>query len=381
MELESIDYIQNWDEPEKWSLEDFTPGKINLIVGKNATGKTRTLNIIGALGNLISGDGKLKFKSGNYKATFNKGNKNIIYYLTYEDSKVIKEKLIVNKKTMLDRKMGGKGKIYAQKQKELIDFQAPENQIVSVTRRDSVQHPFFEDLYNWGNKLRIYRFGTPLGKDHLAAFMESKEETELDLKNASQVVAIFRKGKKEYPRKFVEQIKRDMKFIGFELTNIELEPPKGLVVLSGPIAQPVGIMIKESDLLGKTDQHSMSQGMFRALSLFININYSQMSSIPSCILIDDIGEGLDYDRSSSLVKLLIEKSKNSKVQLIMSTNDRFVMNNVPLEYWSVCQRFANKTKILNYNNARKIFDDFELTGLNNFDFFSSQFYEKGGDKK
>ena len=50
-------------------------------------------------------------------------------------------------------------------------------------------------------------------------------------------------------------------------------------------------------------------------------------------------------------------------------------------YWCVCQRYANKTKMLNYRNAKKLFDKFELTGLNNFDFFTSKFYEDGGDKK
>jgi hypothetical protein len=55
----------------------------------------------------------------------------------------------------------------------------------------------------------------------------------------------------------------------------------------------------------------------------------------------------------------------------MSTNDRFVMNNVPLEYWSIMQRYPNESKIYNYRNSRKQFEDFELTGLSNFDFLTS----------
>ncbi len=95
--------------------------------------------------------------------------------------------------------------------------------------------------------------------------------------------------------------------------------------------------------------------------------------MPSCILIDDIGEGLDYERASALIKLLIDKAKKSRVQLIMSTNDRFVMNNVPLKYWSIMRRFPNESTIYNYKNSSKQFEDFELTGLNNFDFFTSDF--------
>ena len=142
------------------------------------------------------------------------------------------------------------------------------------------------------------------------------------------------------------------------------------------LAEPEGILVRESDLKGTTDQHDMSQGMFRALSLVIQLNYSLLASIPSCILVDDIGEGLDYERSSALIKLLVGKAKKSSVQLIMTTNDRFVMNNVPLEYWSVMQRFSNESKIYNHRNSEKQFKDFELTGLNNFDFFTSGSFEE-----
>jgi hypothetical protein len=57
----------------------------------------------------------------------------------------------------------------------------------------------------------------------------------------------------------------------------------------------------------------------------------------------------------------------------MSTNDRFVMNNVPLEYWQVIQRDGGKCKIFNYKNSKEKFDDFEYTGLNNFDFLATDF--------
>jgi hypothetical protein len=34
----------------------------------------------------------------------------------------------------------------------------------------------------------------------------------------------------------------------------------------------------------------MSQGMFRVLSLIIQVNYSVLAKKPNCILIDDIGK-------------------------------------------------------------------------------------------
>jgi hypothetical protein len=91
-------------------------------------------------------------------------------------------------------------------------------------------------------------------------------------------------------------------------------------------------------------------------------------------LIDDIGEGLDNDRSNSLIELIIEKIKDSSVQVIMTTNDRFVMNKVPLEYWSVIQRIPKKSLFYNYQNSKSTFEEFKRTGLNNFDFLSYEYY-------
>jgi energy-coupling factor transporter ATP-binding protein EcfA2 len=374
MQLESITYSQYEGKPEKWSITDFSFGNINLIVGKNATGKSRTLNIIAALGNLVSGDGKLRYKSGNYKVTFNKNDKKLEYSLKYEESKVIEEKLIVDSKPKLNRGFGGKGAIYVDKEDRMMEFQSPPSELVCVIRRDDVQHPFFEDLYEWGKNLRQYYFGTQLGKG-LYLTLQKDKETEPNLKDAEQVLAIFKKGIKEYPSKFVGNVKIDMAKIGYNLDNITVGPPASITFESS-FGQPQVILVRESDLKGITDQLEMSQGMFRALSLIIQLNYSLLASIPSCILIDDIGEGLDYERSSALIKLLIDKAKESRVQLIMSTNDRFIMNNVPLEYWSIMQRFPDHSEIYNYRNSKKQFEEFEKTGLSNFDFFTSGYFEE-----
>lgn len=372
MQLETITYAQFEGKPEEWSITDFSFGNINLIVGKNATGKSRTLNIIQALGNLVSGYIKLQFKSGNYKALFNEDGEKLIYFLKYEKSKVIEEKLVIGSTTKLDRGPRGEGTIYAVKEKRDMKFQAPPSELACVNRRDSVQHPFFEDLHKWGKNLRSYLFGTSLGRDHYAVFRKDKEEEKLNLKDTKQTVAIFKKGQKKYSKEFIDNIKTDMTKVGFNLDNITVGSPIS-ITFQNLLEPPEGILVKEGDLKGTTDQNSISQGMFRALSLIIQLNYSLLASVPSCILIDDIGEGLDYERASALIKLLIDKAKKSCVQLIMSTNDRFVMNNVPLEYWSIMRRFPNESKIYNYKNSRKQFDDFELTGLNNFDFFTSDF--------
>jgi hypothetical protein len=115
--------------------------------------------------------------------------------------------------------------------------------------------------------------------------------------------------------------------------------------------------------------------MFRALSLIIHYNYYELTEKNLNIAIDDIGEGLDYEKSTSLIKLLIEKTKNTEIQLIMSSNDKFVMNNTNLEYWQAITRKGGKVKMHNKFNSKDSFDEFKFTGLNNFDFFTTEFYK------
>src|SRR5438105_11020892 len=109
--------------------------------------------------------------------------------------------------------------------------------------------------------------------------------------------------------------------------------------------------------------------MFRALSVIVQLNYAYLARAPSCMLIDDIGEGLDFERSCGLIGVLVTKAQKHGVQVVLSTNDRFVMNSVPLEAWTILHREGGSTRVYNYANSREKFEQFKFTGLNNFDFF------------
>jgi len=117
----------------------------------------------------------------------------------------------------------------------------------------------------------------------------------------------------------------------------------------------------------------MSQGMFRALSIIIQVNYSQMAHRANCILIDDIGDGLDFERSTRLIDILRTKARQSSFQLIMTTNDQFVMNHVPLDEWSVLERDGCHVHVRNHENARQAFEHFRFVGMSNFAFFEMDF--------
>ena len=53
MILKSINYSQHKNEPTYWAVKDVSFNEANLIVGMNATGKTRLANIITNLARVI----------------------------------------------------------------------------------------------------------------------------------------------------------------------------------------------------------------------------------------------------------------------------------------------------------------------------------------
>jgi len=374
MIIKSIDYSQYDGTANEWRLENCSLGLVNLIVGENASGKSKILNIIGNLGNLLTG-ARSVFLSANYKVEFDNAGDSLIYLLKCDQGAVTEERLNLGRRNLLSRTKDGKGQIYYERLRRKLNFQPPPEQVVSIARRDSVQHPFLEILYNWGEAVRHYYFGTDMGRNAFAFPVEKvgQVQPKLSSKMTEMVVATFLEGQKQFPTHFVKSIIQDMQSIGYELTDVFAAPPFGL---GGVPKAVLAIHAKEADLRASTSQNDMSQGMFRALSLIIHITYALLAESPACILIDDIGEGLDYNRSTALVKLLIEKTVGTSTQLIMATNDRFVMNNVPLDYWSIVQREGNVSRVLNKRNSSRLFKRFELTGLNNFDFFSSKYYLK-----
>lgn len=347
-------------------------GDINLIVGKNASGKSRLLNLIYSLAGTVSATRSKLFGDGSYLATFESTKDQYVYHLDIADNKVIKEILTINDITRLDRDTDGKGTIYNQAEDRDTEFQAPPEQVVVATRRDAIQHPFFDDIFGWGKSARQYRFGSPFGQTTLRQIQQREIESAPDeITNPDFLVELFSQGESLFGQEFKDAILQDLAVLGYECTDINVIDVSEYLQ---PKVQAFAIAVQEKSLKTPTVQLFMSQGMYRALALFIHLNFMQLQRTPGCILIDDIGEGLDYGRSSTLVAMLIERAKQQQFQLLMTTNDRFIMNGVDLKYWSILLREGSHIQIFNQQNSTEAFDEFEYIGLDNFDFFTSDYF-------
>jgi energy-coupling factor transporter ATP-binding protein EcfA2 len=387
MKLHSIEYNEYDDRPYKWSLEELVLVNINLIVGRNAVGKSRILRIINSLARLIDGSiSPLNMATGYYKATFREvtlpssekkvPKPDITYEIEVHNNKVKKELLKVGDLVKLSRNEGGRGSIYFDAEKSDINVQIPEANLAISSRRDSKQHPFFEELHEWANSVRYFEFSKT--EQEVATIFEKSTKTELF---STQPInrhfhLLFKYGSDKFGQELIRSVIGDMRKIGYELTELGLMPIAGVVSPILNSDMPQAIYVKEAGIEKKLGQHEISNGMFRALVTLILIHITRLEKKPGCLLIDDIGEGLDFDRATKLISVLVNQAEKGFSQFCLTSNDRFVMNNVSLEYWCVVERQQGLVKSYSQRNAPDAYDSFREFGFNNFDFFANEFFKK-----
>jgi ABC-type multidrug transport system ATPase subunit len=376
MYLQSFTFRENAGQNIEWLIDNVSLGEINLMVGKNSSGKTRTLNALSDLVSMLRGRGTTASGPVSYELLFRNSENLMKYELEYDLETIKMERLYVGDELVLERGEGGNGIIKYESTPGAIflEFEIPHDQLACYAKRDRLQHPFIEIIHGWAISLRRFDFSSDLGKTRYA-LKSSFETKEMDWsETTNSLVPVITVAGEEYPQ-FKELIIKDMQEIGYELEEF------GIVHFSerfSNISQDrYAVYTTETGLEKQVTQRDMSQGMFRAFSVLVQVNYYILCGNKGFVIIDDIGEGLDFTRAKQLVQVLIEKAKTSGIQLIMSTNDSFIMNAVDIENWAVIMREGHKISLYNYENSKEIFEEFKYTGLNNFDFYASEFFRSG----
>jgi hypothetical protein len=392
MKLHSIAYTEYDGEAYSWQLDEFVLSNINLIVGKNATGKSRLLKIINGLARLIEGKTQVtEIASGKFKAIFkdiagseDRRSPDVHYTISLLNGKVVEEKLESGGKLMLRRMPGGRSELHFSKNNTAIDVQIPETHLAASVRRDATQHPFFEPLHAWAGTVKYFEFAKVENQTYSVFHGKIPHGIGQTATLENDLHLITKLGKEKYPRTFEAAVIADMRQIGYDITDFGLTHEEGasfsavLPIIKG--ASPQTLFVKERDVEKKLVQREMSNGMIRALATLIYLGFTRLNKKRDCLLIDDIGEGLDFDRAKRLISVIVTEAERGFIQLVLTTNDRFIMNGVPLEYWSVMQRDKGKVSVFNEHNSAEAFAEFEQYGFNNFDFFSKKFYSKGSKK-
>lgn len=345
-----------------WELIDLTLNpKINLLVAQNATGKSTTLKHIILFSQILK---ELNITSSfpiiGYECIFQNDRKTILKYNlktilkgnSDEDPTVhFYEELYLDDKLVLTRD-GEDAEIYSMKLNEFTKISPPKNKLIIHVRRDRIEYPYLEDLMNWTENTKLFEFSriSPL---------HNKTKENYDVGKLLSKVSLMQKN----------SILKDINSIGYQIENISTLNWEDEYVIE----------IKEKKIENEISQRRISQGLFRALSVLIFIEFYLYNNKSGTLLVDDLGEGLDYERATKLGKLLVQKLENSNIQFIATSNDSFLMDVVPIKYWNILQRDGNTVRALNYQNSKEQFDEFKLSGLSNFYLFSSDFLTQKQD--
>lgn len=352
MRIKRLSYID-----PNWELENLQLSRINLIVGKNSAGKSRTLQTIDLLVKMITQKRDLNW-GAKWDILFenHKGEEiNYQFSTSYKKKQdVTFEKILLNDELVLSRNSRNeyaKIKNYINKSDDYV--YPPDNKLVIHTNRDVKKYPFLEDIAGWAEQSYGFKFG------NISPYSLLNQQ-EYDLLTAVEDIPTLLRSLKPLDK---EKIITDFNSLGYNISNISLNDSGSTTIM----------FVKEEGISKSIPHFKLSQGMFRALALIVYLQYLISRKRPATIIIDDLCEGLDYERATKLGKLLFETSLNGDIQLIATSNDHFLMEVVDLKYWNVLIREGKKVQGINAKSNPDIFENFKFTGLSNFDFFASSY--------
>lgn len=353
MRLQSLSY-----DDDSWHLQDLQVDDVSLLVGKNATGKSKALALIDRLAKIITQRSSLQDSEYWHISFLMENGQSLKFeFKTIEEDKEVTveyERVRLNERVVLNRPSRDKASLYNSANQTYDEVNPPFGKLVVHVSRDVKKYPWIEEIAKWGEQSYGFKFGNigpdrPIQLTNRNYFFNPLE----DLPELFNALSTESKNK----------ILADLYSIGF---NISL-----LTTLNA--AESKFIIVQEKGVEALMSLTVLSQGLYRCIALLIFLEYLVEKQKPSMVAIDDLCEGLDYERATKLGKLVFEKCLKNKIQLIATSNDMFLMDVVDLKYWNVLYRKDNFVHCINSENRPNLFKDFKFTGLSNFDFFSSDY--------
>lgn len=331
-----------------WKLDTIYLDKLNLIVGKNAVGKSKTLNALVEVARFIKGETSSIVTQNQCCLTFEgRDGTELVYTFEGSAKEIVRESMTVDGVEILTRE----GE-HAMVKGESVN--PPLNKLVIQTQRDTTKFPEFEDVMSWAEHTRGFSFSDLSSSKPFSIpnmFSEKIDFSEL-----------FEKIDEDKRQFIIDK----MKELGYHINEITpLKVDKFNI-----------ITLKEEGVTVPLFSSSMSNGMLRVFYIFTYMSYIATIESAKTFLIDDLGEGLDYSRSARLSKMMFDYCEAHDIQLIVTSNDKFLMNAIDLNYWIILQRYGNEVKTYSRSTHPEMFTKFRKMGLNNFDILSTDFIER-----
>ena len=350
MKLEVFEYNE-----QGWHLNFTRFAEQILLVGANASGKSKTIKALAKVVALVSQRTELAtYDTLSSLLAFRVENGLLMYGFSVADGVVVHEKLSY-------LPIDADAKIIIERDKtqcKLLDevINPPLNKLVVNVRRDTQLYPQMEQLQVWAENIVGFSF------NETDMYGDSRNESWFyGYKNKLNDIVVDMEKHEGAKEEFYSKLRE----IDYNITEI-----KAL-----DFGSEKKVYVKENGLKSPLFDINMSKGMFRAIYVIAYLLYFKRNKLgqPAMLLVDDLCEGLDYNRSTKLGKLCYAMCKELGIQLMASSNDSFLMDVVDLKYWNILQRKGSKVDVINSSNNVELFNYFESTGLTNFDLFSSDF--------
>ena len=269
----------------------------------------------------------------------------LFYSFSVQDGRVVSEVLQKDELILINRNNGSTF-VYGK------ETNPPTNKLVIQIHRDTKAYPEIEEVIQWADHTSIFVFSNITTSPHSLSPYAISNEPLLPI--------MFEKTDKAQREALLGYLQE----LGYKIDRIEeFEKPNGVKTLR----------IYESGIDAPLSPFELSNGMFRVLCVLLYMIYSASLSDTRCLIVDDMGEGLDFKRSAKLGKTMFEYCNNNHIQLIVTSNDSFLMDTVDLEYWNILRREGNHVVSLSHKSHPSLFEGFSRTGLGNFDLLSSNF--------
>ena len=348
-------------QDRKWELKNLSLRPINLIVGKNAVGKSRTLSTIDLLVKMLSQRRELNW-SGRWELEFMTHREDRItmtfattYLKDQNSGKVTAEKIDLNGRQVLFRHPDGHVTLWNHLDRNSETAFPPSDKLTVHTNRDIRKYPYLEEIAGWADRSFGFKFGNISPHTRLATQAYDLLTT---VEDVPQLFASLSESDRT-------QVKDSFNSLGYNLERIS-------IVKRGDFI----LYLKERDLPDLIPHFQLSQGMFRSLAVLIYFRYLISRRRPATVVIDDLCEGLDYARATKLGRLIFEICRDSEIQIVATSNDSFLMEVVDIAHWSLLKRNGKTVTAINSESHPQLFKEFRFTGLSNFDLFSSDFIEQ-----
>ena len=345
-----------------WNVSEFSLGTINLIGGLSGVGKTRIINTLFNLSQMIK-KGKA-LSDGEWKLNFIIGDKEYEYILHLSNTKPYKEVTI--KKEVL--KCGYKILIKRSRSKFIfLGGSLPEissNDLgIYLFRENKKIKPIYDGFCNVyirrmnPDYFAIFEKMSHLGVTTKKVLSKPKKDFTLEyiqenFKDISTQLFFLRKYhphtynliKNDFKEIFPFVLESDVRPIT-EIKNLKIKmPPLPLDALT-PL-----LLVKEKNVKNKIPILALSSGMIRAFIQLIDLYTMPKGGI---YLIDEFENSMGIKSLPVMLDILM--NNKSDIQLIFTTHHPYIFNNVNIKYWKILKRKGGNVKILNGDKLKEKF--------------------------